>query len=426
MRLIAFMLICPLIASAEGTLTLDQAWDAALSDSHDLVIQRATVDRASAGKRQALAAMLPVLSASATYRLNDEEVKLGDSVVKRQHDIFGSMRLSMGLFDARALPSLSIAGQRVDQATLQLRSLREQIILDVAVAYYSALTAEQLEGIAQRAVDARKRHLAVAETRLHARVGVILDVERARAELHRAEGDLIEATAQVAATRDGLAIAIGRAPPLAVTLTRPESHQPSTLLADEAATRARTHRLDLQVLRAQTRIMDDAEFVTWMAFVPTLSLVGNLDFSQASFNKTKEVTPSLSITLGWTLYDGGYRYAQLREDAANIREARARLAQRELAVVADVRGAIRAIQTAKASLTASDAEKAAATRALKAAEESFRLGRANTLDVVDAQLAAERAEVSGLRERLSLDVARLRLSRALGESMFPARKRHRD
>jgi outer membrane protein TolC len=65
-------------------------------------------------------------------------------------------------------------------------------------------------------------------------------------------------------------------------------------------------------------------------------------------------------------------------------------------------------------------------RALKAAEESFRLGRANTLDVVDAQLAAERAEVSGLRERLSLDVARLRLSRALGETMFPARKRHRD
>ena len=412
-------LAAPAAASEPAVLTLDDAWARALVDSDDLEALRAGVTRAQAGQRRALGALLPVIAATGTYRLNDEEVSIGDRVVSRQHNFSGNLSLSLGLFDGRAIPAYGIARDRVGVAGLQLDEARQTVLLLVAESYYAALGAEQLARVAEQALTARRQHLAAAEARLAAGHAVRLDIERAQAAIHRAERDVIDTRSQVEAARDGVAMAIGATPPLVGALappvvSAPEPADPPPLGEEEALARAHAQRLDLRALEQSLELADAARTMTWWAFAPRLSLVGSIDFSEETLSRPNSVSSSLTIQLSWTLYDGGMRYAQLDEDAAAIREARAAVRRQTRQVAAEVRDAIRALERGAAALTASRAERDAARRALDAAEVGFRLGNATGLDVIDAQLALEQAEVSLIRENLSLDVARLVLQRVIG------------
>ena len=409
--LLGVALAGPAAAQNAEPLTLDDAWAAALTDSDDLESLRAAVQHAEAAKRRALGAILPQLSLAATYRLNDEEVKLGDRVVKRQHDIFGSLRLEVGLFDGRAFPTFESAKQRIDIANLQLADLKQLVRLQVAQAYYTVLAAERMVDVSQGAVDARKEHHKSAQARLTAGHAVRLDVDRAVAAIHRAERDAIDARHQVLAARDTLALAIGREPPLNRPLVAPA---PAAPVAGDALAVARAERNDLLALRGELQVAERSETATWLSFIPRLSLTGNLDFSQESFSSANLVTPSLTINLNWALYDGGVRYGQLLDDQAVIRSARAQLRKASRALAGEVSAAIRDLERGNAALAATEAERAAAQTALATARRAFSLGNAKTLDVLDAQLALEQAEASHIRESLLTDLARLRLRRAAG------------
>ncbi|MFT7625586.1 MAG: outer membrane protein TolC, partial [Myxococcota bacterium] len=174
------------------TLTLEQTWDSALAHSDDLETIRASVLRARAGRRRALAAMLPSLTASGRFRLNEEAVSLGGQTLRPQTEVSGSLVVDLGIFDGRAWPTFSAAGQQIQLARLRLEDARSLVLVDVAGTYYTALALRQLLNVAKGAVASRQKHLEAAEARLEAGHAVRLDVERARAAVHRADRDRID------------------------------------------------------------------------------------------------------------------------------------------------------------------------------------------------------------------------------------------
>ena len=121
------------------------------------------------------------------------------------------------------------------------------------------------------------------------------------------------------------------------------------------------------------------------------------------------------FTLNLPLYDGGTRYANLRESKSKIREARYKRA----ALRATIEGQLVRLRKEVAS---AEAGVISARKAVKLArvtegdmEASFAAGAVTQLDVLDAtqrHLEANIGLISGLYKR---DMARLALSNALGQ-----------
>ena len=405
----------PAEAEERPVLTLAQAFEHALRHNDDLESIRAAVARARAGRRRALAALLPALTAGGSYTLNDQEVVLGGSAVVNRHQFSGVMTLNLGLFDGRAFPTFRSAGQLIDVASMRHEDAREAILAEVGRAYYTVLAAEEMVGVAGRAVEARKRHLLAVRALLEAGHAVRLDIERGTAALHQAERELIDARFQAFAARDGLAMAIGRDPPLAERLVRAPAAVGPTVSTSVAMQRAQKRRRDLAALAGELDVAERTRFGTWLSFLPQLSATGRINVAQESFSNPDGISMTLTLNLTWALYDGGARYAQLADDAGAIRQARAALSKASRRVRADVLDAIRGVERAGASLKVTAAQQRAARRALEAAEAGFKLRTATGLDVLDAQLALEQADAAHIREELQQQIARLRLRRALGD-----------
>ncbi len=410
---IAALLTALPAAAQQPVLTLEQAWDRALADSLDLAAVKAALVRSRAVRRRTIAAMLPSLSANGTYRLNDDEVSFGGKVIRRRHELSGALRLDLNLFDGRAAPAYKSATQLVGLAELNLEDARQALMVEVARAYYTVLAAEALQAVALKAVEARKSHVTAAVARETAGHAVRLDVERARAAVHRAEREALDTRHQLAAARDGLALVLGGAPPLTFQVVRPRARPLPTTIGTSAEA-AYERRLELRVLRGRHEVAERGRFGTWLSFLPALSLTGNLDFSEESFSRPESITPSLTLNVSWLLYDGGMRYAQLDEDQAAVDEALAALRKQRNLVGAQVLDAIRAAGRGRAAIRTVEAERAAAGRALDAATAAFRLGNANSLDVIDAQLALQQAAATLATEELQLDLAFIVLRRAVG------------
>ena len=77
----------------------------------------------------------------------------------------------------------------------------------------------------------------------------------------------------------------------------------------------------------------------WMAFLPSLSLVGQGRFSSNTSGFTSDpITGAIMVQANIPIYDGGTNYANLKETASKIEQEKLRLEQSESRIRSQVRG----------------------------------------------------------------------------------------
>jgi outer membrane protein TolC len=402
-------------ADEPSIMTLEQAISTAVAQSDDLAVVRAALDRADAVKSRAISALIPNLSGQASYTLNDEEVRGGTSVIVPQHNTAGTMSVSMTLFDGRAIPGLLAAHNRLQAAIANLDDARTELRFSVADAYINVLAVEALNAVAARSVEARRAQVVAAKARLDSQAGLAMDVYRAQAALFRAQRERLNTEAQVGAMRDVLATLLGLTPPLQKKLVAPTlKHVPSPDEADAKAV-ALSSRRDLEGQALVVAAAEQMELATWLSFLPSVELRGNMIMGRETFVNPDGVQLQLTLQLTWLLYDGGVRCAQLKEDAALIREAQANRRMRERQIVTSVRQVLRTIRLADATVDSTQAEEQASREAVAGVTAAFKVGQATGLEVLEAQVALEQAQVEFVRARLETLRARFQLIRVLGE-----------
>ena len=321
----------------------------------------------------------------------------------------------MTLFDGRAIPGLLAATDRFDAAQASLDDARTELRFRVADAYINVLAAEALSRVADRSVEARKAQVEAAQARLESQSGLALEVSRAKAAYHRAEREALNASAQVEGMRDVLATLLGLNPPLKSPLVAPITRELPTLTEADAQATALSSRRDLASQKLAVQAAERLKLATWLSFLPTVELRGNMSLGRETFANPDGVQFQLTLQLSWLLYDGGMRYAQLQEDAALIREAQAgqRIRQRDIA--SSVRAVLRTLRLADAAVRSAQAEEKASAEAVAGIMAAFRVGQATGLEVLEAQVALEQAQVELVRAQLDTHRARFQLVRVLGE-----------
>ena len=152
----------------------------------------------------------------------------------------------------------------------------------------------------------------------------------------------------------------------------------------------------------------------WFSYAPSVGLTGVYRTSNAAGFIGQNDSWAVTVGAQWTLWDGGLRELNLREESARVAEASAQQKQAESRVTEEVARARLEYENAQANLAKAEEALSLARETQRLTEISFKAGVATYLEVADANNALTGAEVGAISERLQTSVSALRLLRAAG------------
>jgi outer membrane protein TolC len=199
---------------------------------------------------------------------------------------------------------------------------------------------------------------------------------------------------------------------------------------DLAINRAFAQRPDLMRLVAEIRSSKARVKEARAAYYPSLSANVNpvaqslYGLQQTlSWGHTADLAGELSLSLSWTVFDGGARKNKVVQAEANVRAADAQAKSARDEIANQVWAAYSNLNTAFRQRQAAAALLEAASRSYDSALESYNYGLRNFLDVTAAQRALAQARSTDVLARTQVLTALADLAFRTGDSIQPAATR---
>lgn len=425
-------------------LSLDDAVQRAMTQSEEMRAANAGLSVASGKVKEALSVALPQVNGTLTYNRKFASIfqaagpdtgALADlfksSPFGSQHTwtadltasqlIWSGGRVGAGLAAARAYRKSVRAG--LDQTAADLS-------VEVQRAYLEAAYAQRVVAISQSGLDQARAHL--AQVTLYHKQG-----SRSDYDLIRAQVDAANQAPPVVAAKNSSELAmlelkrlanIPIAKPLVLTteLAFGDSLVPvADEGGDDPAARAALAQADADV-EGRRQLLRVERAARW----PQLSASGTL--SQQAFPHTER--PKLdefhrnldaSIKLEFPLFLGGKTFGSVERAGAELRQAEAQRDRTREQVAIEAARARQEVRRTLADLVARRGTAQLAGRAQYLAEVRYKNGLATQLEVTDARLQYQTAEINEVQAIKDYRLALIELERSLGRRV-PVTRRSLD
>lgn len=401
-------------------LTLARAIELASSGNEIPEIAAARLAQARALRGQALSRLLPSLTVRGDYTrrarevtrtIDDEEV-----TVQAVDALGGRAVVESTLFDLRALPLLRAADQNLEAQAIESTELRRALAFEVASAFYTVLSAEQLHDAARRRVEVAGSTAEESRIRLEAGLANRNDVTRSRLELSTADLEATRAGNAVTAARLALGFLLGD--PVPAELVAPAELDGPAGSRDELVERALAASPVLAALARRTEAARQLAREPRLGLVPTLDLLGTWRWTNESGLTGRDEDWDIGVGLTWSIWDGGLREARGAQLAAAAREAELVLERERRALAVEIESALADLATAGAALEQARVQREFASQNAEEVRERFLNGLATALEQADALVAQFEADAALAREQFAVSQSRLALERAVG--LWPA------
>jgi outer membrane protein TolC len=375
---------------------------------------RATLEQRGAEASTATGHLLPQLSASATYTRNEYEVALDLPVMMgapaqrlivqplNQYD--GNIALSVpiidiGAWEKRSAAQASLEAQRENQKQTAFDNERQ-----VTQAYFQLVANAALFESATRGLGVARENAETVANREHSGTASELDVQRALADVARAEQDLASAALGVTTNSRSLATLSGIEPEPSAAFPEDDLHEEAPLaswLRDSASTPTVTSAV------AARRSAEKSADAARSAWLPTVTGTATERFTNATAFSGHSQYYLLQASASWKLdatLSPGVRAQNAAAAAAVAREDGAKRRADDA-----IFQAWSQISTDIAKARAARAQVSAATLAEGLARDRYLAGVATQLDVLQAQSDLFKAEVARIQADTDLAYARASL-----------------
>ena len=437
-----------------GPLTLEQVLALAEKRSETIAIARAGVQRADGERTRARSGLYPQLSASASYDRalasefegifdttdfggGEEDGTFEDLPFGRENTWRISFALAQNLYTGgRQMAQNRIAEAGRDAASLGVSTSRAQLLFDVTQAYYDAALSDRLVRIAEATRE--QADATLRQTQAGFDAGTQPEFELVRARVTRdTQTPLVirqRATREVALLRlkqlldlsqdinlqlaDTLgderltppaAFAASVAPfeksvpvadPVAVSIAVPSDIAiPDRTVISEAAATVRLREASLSLAEAQKKPQ--------IALNSTYSRIAYPSNFLPAFDRSNW---SVGATLNIPVLTGGRQRGDEQVARAELEQARLQLRQTQELAALDSRSAWAELIAARAAWEASSGTVQQAARAHEIADVRYRAGVSTQLELSDARLLLQQAEVNRAQAARDLQVARARMA----------------
>lgn len=406
----------PSVAEQLRTVTvldLSTAQRLAVAGNPQLESVQARIDQAWATLRQSRAPFLPTVTASASAFHNEVADGLGTFGIQNPEQYYGvgidaAWLIYDGLGRRYRAATTTLAWK---QALVQQDEVVRSLLGAVASTYYAAQLAREERVIAEADRAYNRRLLNDAQTRFRAGAGALSDVLGFEIRANAAEASMITAAENYdtimtslgallglgdAAMPPDLSLApLGAAAPEELAETVPEPHLDY----------ARDHRPLLQSARIGTALAAASTAAARSQFHPTVTLLASADASRGNDVgfRDEDTATAVGIALEYTLFDGGLRRAEVVEAEAAEDEAAASLRDSSVAVAAEVRQAVIAINAARRQLELQRRTVELVARNRDLVEKEYSAGQTSLVRLNEAQ-----RDLVTARARLALALVSLR------------------
>jgi outer membrane protein len=379
--------------------------------------------------------LFPTLVAAVLSQTDREEPYSGTSFYRETIQSFDlSVDLNYTIFDFGARTGrINAATGRLLAADFAFNDVHRQLIYRVARAYYELLNASGQEEAAHSSLDNAEAVQRSAEALRNNGLATLPDVLEARSATAQAQYDLQAALGAEDVAHGNLLTALGASPTSNIQvqpidqLTTPDSMEGTV---DQAIDRAVQQRPDLMRQLASIRAANAEVKQARAAYFPTLSLDAQPDaqsfYAMEQTNPgrhTAELDGSLTLSLSWTIFDGGTRKSNKALAKASLQQAKSQADTTRDLIENGVWSAYSNLKTALRQRRAAQALLEAANQSYNAATESYHYGVRNLLDVTEAQRTLARARSADVLARAQVLTAVADLAFEEGDSIQATKPR---
>ncbi|HET9784706.1 MAG TPA: TolC family protein [Terriglobales bacterium] len=402
-------------------LSLQQAIARGLRQNLAPILAASGNERARAQKLSAMAALLPNVEASAgELRQKINLAAFGFSFpgfpqIVGPFNVFqASASAHVPVVDLGALESTRAANNLQKAAADNLESVRNLVVLAVANQYLLSVADQSRVQAAQAELTTSTQALQQATDMLQAGTVGRLSVVRAQVQHDQQQQQLTAAENALAKQRLQLARAIGLPLEQSFTLTSTTPFAelapptPEAAVAQALATRA-DYRSVEAVERSAQLLVKSAE----MQRLPTLSLDGNYGTIGHEIGSNHPIF-AVGATVSVPVFEGGRIAAEKVAAEAQYHDAQARRADLKAAIAVEVRSALLDLESQKQQVGVAQHAQDLAQQELTLAQDRFRAGVADNLEVVQAQQAVAVADENYIAALYGYNLAKASLAQALG------------
>ncbi len=401
-------------STAAAELTLDDCIDLAMKNRAVIIQSQGAEKLAAAGKRSALGAFLPNLSASYGYADNLNSSAKGDELAAK---FAWNVTPIPSYFEYRA------AAADLAAARLDVIGSEQDLILAVKLAYFNYLAAVQNVTVNDQALKRAEEQLKLIQSRFDLGSASLSDVLKQKVEYGNVKLTLLKAQNLVTTTQAKLAYTIGIDPRQEQAFSSTFAPRTYDGAMDDAVAFALEHKPEL--LSAQKSLESAGYTVksTMTTYFPELSFSLNAgrswfsDKNFGAFGGDNDISNEGSVGYGltWNIFDGFSREARVASAKVSRNNQRAGLADLRNRIVFDVKTAFTDIQQFRDQHSVAQENVTASEEDLKITQEKYNLGAATILDLLNAQVSLRQAQVDLIQADFDLNLAISRLENAMGK-----------
>ncbi|WDI30560.1 TolC family outer membrane protein [Hyphococcus flavus] len=398
------------IASGES---LRDALALAYETNPTIRAERARLDATRETRAQAWAGALPQISATGAYNKVDSTQTSTIAQDAKLDTLTAGVTAEQPIFTGfRNFNAIKQAGARIRAGGAQLVATEQQVLSDVATAYFNVQRNMAVYELNKQNVAVLLRQKDMAQARFDVGEITKTDVAQADARLAEARARLSNAQGDLAVARAAYAQLVGRMPgDLETVETLPEL--PESLETAQAL--ARKFAPSLVGAQEQAEVSRRQVSIARGALLPSVSLTAGYQYAEEP-NTFIEQSEDLSFgaRASVPLFAGGANYSRVREAKALHRSDRARVAEAERLVDSQTISAWERLVAARAVTISAEASVEANRLALEGVRQEALVGTRTTLDVLNAEQELLNAEVSLVSARRDAQSAAFSLLAAVG------------
>ncbi len=404
------------LVQAERTLELDQARQLARKQNLGVRLAQTQVDSAKGQIRQAYSYVLPRISASGNYIINQSAIgaefpspipgqPATQFIVQPKNNWNWQVGATLPL-SGRAYPGIEIAYGQLDRAKAQLGSATDDVDFSAVQLYYQLLLGRELIKITQQQLQSSQTVMRATQRRYDAGVATKFDLNRAHIRVVAGQKQVERARLAFVKARQALANLLQT--PANFDVREPAPLPPPQTLEQLKQT-AKQQRYSVQVDQINQKIADLFINEVYFQYLPTLSV--NFNYSDAADSDFNQQPPQWQLVFGaqWTLWDGGNREGLLDERQAQLIASKLRLQQTLDGIYTDLDQAWADYQSRKSQLDSSQLQVQLSEQGLQQAQIGYDNGVTSQLDLIDAQDRLTIARTTLAQDRLQLELAIRRL-----------------
>lgn len=411
LALISFILLGSALAAdnLEQQIGLSEAIRRAFEDNHELRARRNALSAQQEEVGVSRGALLPKIGLEEralrtnnptlvfSSKLNQGQFSASDFAVNSlnspspANDFQTLLTIEQPLFVGKDFLGLDLAKKELSAKKADYQRKKEEIALKVVQTYLQALTAREILGVSQRAVEDNREHWRIAEVRFKNGVGLYSDTLRSKTAVIEAEQKVVTAEKNHTLVKRSLGLLLGLNEPIGIS----QENFDFRLKGLDYYTGASLSRPDLQALQIRWDNAKNGIRVAESRYLPTVSLGGAYQFNDPNRPLGTDGESWLVMAiLRWDLFDGTRREFERKKAHYQAAETGETLNGLKAMVAFKITEAYLTVEECRKNIELSKAALQTAEEGRRLVKNRFENSLSPLIDLLDVQLSLDQARAN--------------------------------